>query len=212
MRWQTIYEGRWIFLALFAAEALLFFWFPWALVLTTVLVLFSVWFFRDPEREIPADPSVIVSPADGLVTDVEEGATIPGTGETGWRVSIFLSVFSVHVNRAPVAGEILSTDYQRGLFLDARDPDAHRKNESLTWVFLAQEHGYKVVVRQITGAIARRIVAWSKVGDRVEKGFRFGMIRFGSRTDLFLPPHVEICVKPGDKVAGGSTEMAKWKF
>lgn len=211
MRWQTLYEGRWIFLVLFLVAIGAFFLHPVAVVVPGLLIWFSISFFRDPERAISSDPAVIVSPADGVVTHVEENATIPSTGGTGRRVSIFLSVFNVHVNRAPVAGKILASDYQRGLFLDARDPDAHRKNESLTWVFDAMGRNQKVVVRQITGAIARRIVAWSKIGDTVEKGFRFGMIRFGSRTDLFLPMNTEICVRPGDKVNGGSTKIAVWK-
>jgi phosphatidylserine decarboxylase len=123
------------------------------------------------------------------------------------RVAIFLSVFSVHTNRAPIDGRLIYREHHRGLCLDARNPESSEKNEAMTWAF---ENGRAVlVVRQITGAIARRIVGWSRVGDRLQKGERFGMIRFGSRTEVYLPVSATVLVKVGDKVAGGSTVIAR---
>jgi phosphatidylserine decarboxylase len=122
-------------------------------------------------------------------------------------VSIFLNVFDVHVNRAPIAGRFIYTKHHPGTYLDARDPYCHQKNEALTWAFAGERA--TLVVRQITGAIARRIVPWSKLGATVEKGHRFGMIRFGSRTDVFLPLDAEILVKIGDRVEGCSSPFAR---
>lgn len=210
MRAQALYEGRWVVLALLFLWAVLLGFQPWLALLPAGFLVFTFYFFRDPERRIPNEPGVIVAPADGLVTEIEEVADSP-SGTAGWRLSIFLSVFDVHVNRAPVAGEIVSSVHKPGNFLDARHPDSHRKNESRTWTFLSQENNCPVVVRQITGAIARRIVAWSELGEYVARGERFGMIRFGSRTDLFLPKEVDFLVKPGDRVLGGETSVARWK-
>jgi phosphatidylserine decarboxylase len=123
------------------------------------------------------------------------------------RVAIFLSVIDVHTNRAPIAGDVIYREYYPGRFLDARNPECSIVNESQTWGF--RDGGTTLVVRQITGAIARRIVAWSKVGDRVAKGERFGMIRFGSRTELFVPLDSEITVKLGDRVKGGESIVAR---
>jgi len=209
MRWQTLYEGRWVFGILLLLGIVLSWIFPWAVLPVLLLVVFSLWFFRDPERTIPDDPDAIVSPADGVVTDVEEVGELPQGGK-GWRISIFLSVFSVHVNRAPVAGRIESSDYKPGKFLDARHRDSATKNESQTWFFGVEDRAGRVVVRQITGAIARRIVPWSAVGDVVPKGFRFGMIRFGSRTDLFLPASATPVIKVGQSVEGGADVVARW--
>jgi phosphatidylserine decarboxylase len=126
------------------------------------------------------------------------------------RVSIFLSVFDVHVNRTPIAGDVLFTEARGGLYLDARKPEASVLNESLFWVFgskTAPEQS--VAVKQITGAIARRIVPWAEVGEAMVRGERFGMIRFGSRTDLYLPLDAEVLVTVGEKVKGGETAIAK---
>jgi phosphatidylserine decarboxylase len=123
------------------------------------------------------------------------------------RVSIFLNVFDVHVNRAPIAGRITYTKHHPGTYLDARHPYCHQKNEALTWAFAGERA--TLVVRQITGAIARRIVPWSKLGATVEKGHRFGMIRFGSRTDVYLPLDAEILVKIGDRVEGSTSPLAR---
>ena len=205
-----MYEGRWIFALLLALWAVCFLILPWLAILPAAALLFSFYFFRDPEREPPADPLAIVSPADGLVTEVEKVSARPFGGGSGWRISIFLSVFDVHVNRSPIAGRVLHSEFKPGKFLDARHTDAHSKNQSRTWQIGEESTGRTVEVRQITGAIARRIVAWSQPGDVLERGERFGMIRFGSRTDLFLPENVEILAKPGDRVAGTASALARW--
>ena len=123
------------------------------------------------------------------------------------RVAIFLSVFDVHTNRAPIDGRIIYREHHEGLCLDARHPDCSVRNEAMTWAF--ENPRTTLVVRQITGAIARRIVGWSQVGDTLQKGERFGMIRFGSRTEIYLPVTATVLVKVGDRVAGGSSPIAR---
>jgi len=172
------------------------------------LFFFVLYFFRDPERPVPADEKIIVSAADGLVVDViEMDEPDFGLGKMK-RVAVFLSVFDVHVNRAPVEGTVKSTKYKTGDFLDVRHPDSSIRNECRSW-WLETARG-PVAVRQIAGLVARRIVAWSKEGDTVARGYRFGMIRFGSRTEVFLPMECTILVKPGDRVEGAATPIARW--
>lgn len=207
MRLQTLYEGRWIFLALALAAAGAWAVSPWLAGIPLLGIAFCINFFRDPARRIPADPKSVVSAADGLVTAVEEADAPEPVGGRARRVSVFLSVFDVHVNRAPVAGRVMTVEHRPGTFLDARAAASADRNEAMTWV-LESAWG-PVAVRQITGAIARRIVAWSKPGEALEKGHRFGMIRFGSRTDVFLPLSAEIMVEPGDRVKGGETIIAR---
>jgi phosphatidylserine decarboxylase len=208
-----MYEGRWIFIILIlanvASETKLFHSFlpP---VITGGLLLFCLWFFRDPERKPPNDTSLAVSPADGTVTLVDEVEEEKFFKRRMKRISIFLSVFDVHVNRTPIAGEVLFTEGRGGLYLDARKPEASVLNESLYWVFGSKERMEQAVgVKQITGAIARRIVPWAKVGEPLVRGERFGMIRFGSRTDLYLPLDSEVLVAVGQKVKGGETPVAR---
>jgi phosphatidylserine decarboxylase len=208
-----MYEGRWIFIILIlanvASETKLFHSFlpP---VITGGLLLFCLWFFRDPERKPPNDTSLAVSPADGTVTLVDEVEEEQFFKRRMKRISIFLSVFDVHVNRTPIAGEVLFTEGRGGLYLDARKPEASVLNESLYWVFGSKERMEQAVgVKQITGAIARRIVPWAKVGEPLVRGERFGMIRFGSRTDLYLPLDSEVLVAVGQKVKGGETPVAR---
>jgi len=166
-----------------------------------ILSLFIAFFFRDPERKIPEDPSVVVSPADGKVVEIlqlSDGTT---------RISIFLSIFNVHINRAPIDGIIESTQYTPGKFKPAYDPNASAENEQNVLVI---DHGsYKIKVSQIAGILARRIVCWKKTGEAVQKGERFGLIKFGSRVDLTLPGNVIPSVKKGDRVKGGSTVMGR---
>ena len=138
-----------------------------------------------PNRAAPADPNVIVAAADGTVMDIVELDENEVLKNKTRRVGIFLSIFDVHTNRAPIDGRIIYRQHRPGLCLDARRPDCSEKNESMTWAF--ENPRVTIVVRQITGAIARRIVAWANVGDELKKGERFGMIRFGSRTELYLP-------------------------
>jgi phosphatidylserine decarboxylase len=206
-----MHEGRWIFLILIAGAILgIAFHFLILTLLFGGLMLFCLWFFREPDRTPPADPALAVSPADGTVTLVDEVVEDQFFKRRMKRVSIFLSVFDVHVNRTPIAGEVLFTEGRGGLYLDARKPEASVLNESLFWVFGSKEDQSRAVgVKQITGAIARRIGPWAQLGEQMERGERFGMIRFGSRTDLYLPLDSEILVSTGDKVKGGETAIAK---
>ncbi|MCI0680566.1 MAG: phosphatidylserine decarboxylase family protein [Gemmataceae bacterium] len=178
----------------------------WILAAATGIVwLEIVWFFRDPERAIPADADALVSPADGTVTNVEE-IDEPGFGRA-LRISIFLSIFNVHVNRLPRAGRITQVRYFPGAFLDARNPDSAVRNEQL-WIDMEEAGTNRPIrVKQISGAIARRIVCWLKAGDLVQQGERLGMIKLGSRTDVLIPAGQAraICVKVGDQVKGGTT-------
>jgi len=207
MRLKTLLEAWWIllFFALLAVAGAAFSaWLWWFFLL---LFLFTVAFFRDPERTPPPDPSVIVAPADGTVMDIVESDENQVLKKRTRRVGIFLSIFDVHTNRAPIDGRVIYRQHQAGLCLDARRADCSEKNESLTWAF--ENPRVTIVVRQITGAIARRIVAWAQMGDELKKGERFGMIRFGSRTELYLPLNAEVLVKTGDHVLGGSTIIAR---
>jgi phosphatidylserine decarboxylase len=207
MRLQTLSEARWIlaFFVLFAAVS----WFisGWLSLLFLLLIFCTLAFFRDPERTVPADPNLIVAAADGTVMDIIESDENQVLNTKTRRVGIFLSIFDVHTNRAPIDGRIIYRQHRKGLYLDARRPDCSEKNESMTWAF--ENPRVTIVVRQITGAIARRIVAWSEIGDELKKGDRFGMIRFGSRTELYLPLNAELLVKVGDHVFGGSTIVAR---
>ena len=171
-------------------------------------IIFVLYFFRDPERVVPADESIIVSAADGLVVSVEEYDEPDFHLGPMIRVAVFLSVFDVHVNRSPVAGVVKSIVYKAGQFLDVRHPESSTRNECRSW-WLETAHG-PVAVRQIAGLIARRIVAWSGEGATLARGERLGMIRFGSRTEVFLPVECAVLVKPGDRVAGASTPIARW--
>jgi len=170
------------------------------------LGLFVVFFFRDPQRTPPQDPQTIVSPADGRVMEVVQESL---GGKPGRRISIFLSIFNVHVNRSPVSGRITIIDYRTGKFYAAMRGRASAENEQN--IFHVQTDHGEVVFSQIAGWVARRIVCWKSVGDSVIRGERIGMIRFGSRMDLWLPEGVEILVQPGKHVAGGSSVLARWK-
>src|SRR5437016_8180492 len=203
MRLQTLSEARWI-LTFFALVAMATAFFSvWLSLLFVLVFLFTVAFFRDPERAVPADPNLIVAAADGTVMDIVETDESQVLQTKTRRVGIFLSIFDVHTNRAPIDGRVIYRQHQGGLCLDARRPDCSEKNESMTWAF--ENPRVTIVVRQITGAIARRIVAWSQIGDELKKGDRFGMIRFGSRTVVYLPLNAELRVKVGGRVFGGAT-------
>lgn len=207
MKFRALGEARWILgvlaVCFFASVALL----PPVSLVFGALLLFSLYFFRDPERQPPRDETLAVSPADGVVVEVKETGEDQFLNRPVKRVTIFLSVFDVHVNRSPIAGEITHSEPMTGRFLDARNPASSEVNARRTWAI--QGRGVTIVVRQITGAIARRICAWKQVGDVVERGERFGMIRFGSRTEVDLPLDTEILVKPGDRVRGGETAVAR---
>ncbi len=207
MRFQTLWEARWIFVVQAAISAGLALLSPWLGAFSGLLILYTFYFFRDPERAAPADASVVVAAADGVIADIVEMEEDWITHSRMKRVAIFLSVFDVHTNRSPIPGKVIYSKRTVGKFLDARHPEATRLNEFWTWGI--ENERTTVVVRQITGAIARRIVAWSKVGDVLEKGERFGMIRFGSRTEIYLPLDAELTVKVGDRVQGGASIIAR---
>ena len=207
MRSQTILEARWILLTLAAIGVAVWFVSVWLSLIFLALFLFTIAFFRDPNRPVPAGPNLIVAPADGRVRDIVELDEKEILKTKTRRVGIFLSIFDVHTNRAPIDGRIVYRQHHAGLCLDARNPNCSEKNEAMTWAF--ENPRGVIVVRQLTGAIARRIVAWANVGDELKKGERFGMIRFGSRTELYLPLDAEILVKTGDHVSGGSTVIAR---
>jgi len=207
MRAQTLFEARWILLILALAGVVAWFVSAWLSLIFLALFLFTIAFFRDPNRIVPADPNLIVAPADGRVSDIIELDEEEVLKTKTRRVGIFLSIFDVHTNRAPIDGRIIYRQHHEGLCLDARNPNCPEKNEAMTWAL--ENSRVTIVVRQLTGAIARRIVAWANVGDELKKGERFGMIRFGSRTELYLPLDAEILVKTGDHVFGGSTIIAR---
>ena len=174
----------------------------WAMI-PLLLAAFFLWFFRDPERLIPAGPGLVVSPADGVVTSLEPVVTPSGER---LRLSVFLSVFDVHVNRSPVAGVVREVRYQKGLFLNALNPQSAEKNEQNTVVVAGE--GFEVAFKQIAGLLARRIIFTKRVGDRVERGERVGLIKFGSRVDVLLPGGASLAVKKGDRVKGGASVLA----
>ena len=184
-------------------------WAPLLAIPLFLLILFTLYFFRDPDREIPGDSLAIVAAADGTVTAINEVEAGPYNQGKVRRISVFLSVFNVHINRLPYQGTVRGIQHTPGQFLDVRIPKSEILNERQDWL-LETPRG-TLVVRQIAGLVARRIVAWSKEGETLDKGFRFGMIRFGSRTEIYLPLTCEIEVKVGDQVAGGSTIVARWK-
>jgi phosphatidylserine decarboxylase len=207
MRFQTLYEARWIFAVLFLAGGLSALFLPWLLVIVAVLIVYVFWFFRDPARVSPTDPDAVLAAADGTVADIVEIDEPEVLHARQKRVGIFLSVFDVHTNRAPVEGKIIYKKAHTGLCLDARHADCTTKNRAMTWAF--QNERGTFVVRQLTGMIARRIVGWSNVGDELKKGEHFGMIRFGSRTEVYLPLDAEVLVKVGDRVTGGTSVIAR---
>ncbi len=176
--------------------------FYWATAIFGLGFLFVTWFFRDPERHIPNEPNVIVSPADGKITEIVT-ENEPINGKLCKRVTIFLSVFNVHVNRVPIEGTIEDIRYNPGKFLAAFNPKASMDNEqNLILINNGRTH---IFVKQIAGLIARRIVCWPKKGDYYESGQRYGLIRFGSRVDILLPENTKLSVACGDKVSGGKS-------
>jgi phosphatidylserine decarboxylase len=187
------------------ATALLVGWLTVPALASIPLLLgaFFLWFFRDPERYIPADADTIVSPADGKVTDV---SVTQWNGEPCTRISVFLNVFNVHVNRSPVTGVISDVTYRRGKFGNALGAISAEENEQN--VVTVRGDAGTVVFKQIAGLLARRIVFSKKVGDRVVRGERIGLIKFGSRVDVIIPPDAVTKVKIGDHVAGGSSVLA----
>ena len=213
---RTLLAGKWpilIFAALTVALPLLncSVWLRVVLTgISALLLLFTVSFFRDPDRVPPVDPKAIVAPADGTIVEIRTVHEPYFLNGEATMVAIFLSVFDVHVQRAPIDGEIKFVKYNKGKFLDARNMNASLENENRVIGIVAAD-GFRVTVRQIAGLIARRIVGWADKGTKLTRGERFGMIRFGSRVELFLPPGIPVTAQVGDYAKGGETILARRK-
>jgi phosphatidylserine decarboxylase len=173
------------------------------------LAIFVLWFFRNPDRDVPADPRAIVSPADGKVLSVEPVFESRVLKADVQRISIFMGLTDVHVNRIPYDGRIMGVYYHTGKFLSAFKDKASLDNEQQA-LLLETTGGKQLLFVQIAGFVARRIVTWVREGDRVERGNRYGLIRFGSRVDVYLPRETKVTVKVGDRVAGGSSVLGVW--
>jgi phosphatidylserine decarboxylase len=207
VRLQTLLEARWIVLGLLIFAGISASISTWLVLFWSTLILCTVYFFRDPNREAPSDINAILAAADGRVIQIDETFEPEVLSAVMKRVTIFLSVFDVHTNRAPIDSKITYCRRHRGKFLDARHSDATHLNASQTWAF--QNPRATLVVRQIAGAVAQRLVGWSQVGDTLKRGSRFGMICFGSRTEIYLPIACEMRVKVGDHVLGGESVVAE---
>lgn len=198
----------------FLLLGVLLFWVWWPLALPPLVVfVLVVWFFRDPPREIPTEHGVVVSPADGVIVQIDEvedediGPAV--------QIGIFLSIFNVHINRSSLEGSVVAVRYRPGKFLNALRPESARENENLDVVLQSRERPFRPFrIRQITGQFARRIVCWARPGDLLSKGEQYGMIKLGSRTELVIPrdESLEICVAIGDKVAAGASRIGRYRF
>jgi phosphatidylserine decarboxylase len=179
----------------------------WLSSIPVLLAAFFLWFFRDPQRTIPSGNGLIVSPGDGLVTETVSIATPDGARQ---RISIFLSVFDVHVNRAPITGTVSRVEYQKGRFLNAMNPASAERNEQSVITLRGQgaDQGLEVTFKQIAGLLARRIVCRCTEGQIVDRGERVGLIKFGSRVDVLLPANAELRVRMGERVKGGASVLA----
>jgi phosphatidylserine decarboxylase len=200
-------DGYFYGVGLLAAAALLDWLTSWPLALVAVLLAaFFLWFFRDPARTIPSGPGLIVSPGDGLVTETIRLETPEGPRQ---RISIFLSVFDVHVNRSPIAGTITAVRYQKGKYLNAMNPASADQNEqNIVTVRGEGPDSFEVTFKQIAGLLARRIVFLPAEGSAIGRGERVGLIKFGSRVDVVLPAEAQLQVKPGMRVKGGASILA----
>ncbi len=204
MKQYPISRDGWLYLfvLLFSMIVCYLIW-PWLIIIPGILFVFVLYFFRNPERTIPSDELTLVSPADGVVMDVERVYEDKFFLGESIRIRIFLSVFNVHVNRSPMAGKVVFRAYRPGKMLPAFKSHASELNEKN---YIGIENQYlRILVTQVTGFIARRIVCWVNEGDEVSRGERFGLIKFGSCTELFLPPDVKVSVAQGDKVVGGQS-------
>jgi len=197
-------DGYFYGVGLLAAAGLLLWLTGWPFALVAgLLAAFFLWFFRDPERTIPTGPGLIVSPGDGLVTETIRLETPDGPRQ---RISIFLSVFDVHVNRSPIGGTISAVRYQKGKYLNAMNPASADQNEQN--IVTVRGDGVEVVFKQIAGLLARRIVFVPAVGSAIGRGERVGLIKFGSRVDVVVPAEAVLSVKPGVRVKGGASILA----
>jgi phosphatidylserine decarboxylase len=198
-------DGYFYALGMIVAAAVLWLFSPFLAVIPILLAAFFLWFFRDPNRATPADPNLVISPADGKVTAI---AQFQLNGEQLTRISIFLNVFNVHVNRSPIAGVIKDVQYQKGKFGNAMGAGSSDVNEQN--IVTVEGDGRRVVFKQIAGLLARRIVFTKNVGDPVQRGERIGLIKFASRVDVILEPEAEVIVKLGDNVVGAKTVIARY--
>lgn len=200
-------EG-WAIILFFAVITVIAAFIYWLLgILFTLLLALSVWFFRDPERPVSQEEGIVVSPADGRVMWVREEEEPRFLGGRAITISIFLSVFDVHINRSPVAGKVAYHQYVPGQFVAAWDNKVGEVNER---AYVGLEHGpHRILVSQIAGLVARRILTWAKPGDHLERGERFGLIRFGSCTQVWIPTGSTVSVKAGDRVKGGETVIGR---
>jgi len=199
-------DGIWYGLGLVAVAGLVYYWTadPILSVPPLLLAAFFLWFFRDPRRRITTEPGAIVSPADGVVTEAEWVETTQGSK---LRISIFLNVFDVHVNRSPIKGTVKLVEFREGGFMNAMTPESSLTNEQT--LIQIEGDGYEVSLKQIAGLLARRIVCNLKAGDKVERGQRIGMIKFGSRCDVLMPAEATLKVRTGSRVKGGATVIAQ---
>jgi phosphatidylserine decarboxylase len=177
---------------------------PWYVVPPLLLAAFFLWFFRDPERSVPQEPGLIVAPADGKVTDV---SSVSVDGKTRQRISIFLNVFDVHVNRSPMAGAVREVEYRRGLFKNAMGSLSAERNEQN--IVTVEGEGQTLIFKQIAGLLARRIVFTPKIGDTLARGQRIGMMKFSSRMDVVMDGSVAVTVRIGDRTVGGVTVIGR---
>ncbi len=203
---QPIAVEGYPFIGLFAFITLVFGLLDWGFLtfIFFLLTLFSVYFFRNPERLVPEEPNALVAPADGRVVFIGEVREDRFLKEETLKVSIFMNVFNVHVNRFPVAGKVLDSYYSKGKYLNASLDKASVENEQ-SGLLIEAAGGQKLLCVQIAGLVARRIVSYPEVGDALERGDRYGLIRFGSRVDLYLPKNTDVKLRVGDKTVGGET-------
>src|SRR4051812_12673272 len=211
--WKDLNIFGWPLVAAALGLLLLVYPWSWAAAIPFILLLWLLSFFRDPRRQIPVEPNAIVSPADGIVTDVTSIDHDPFVGGPAVRIGIFLSIFNVHINRAPLAGRVVELLYQPGEFLNAMRPESSERNESM-WIGFERTNppAHKFTVKQISGMLARRIVCTLERGQTVARGEKFGMIKLGSRTELVLPADaVQVVAEKGSLVKAGSHIVARWK-
>jgi phosphatidylserine decarboxylase len=207
---RTLLEGKWPILIFAAFTVATWTWCPvsWAPIIPLALLAFTISFFRDPEANVPLDAKLVVAPATGKIVEIKTVQEPLFLNGEATMVAIFLSVFDVHVQRAPIDGKVTFVQYNPGKFVDARDPNASLQNENRV-IGIESADGFRVTVRQIAGLIARRIIGWADQGAALTKGERLGMIRFGSRVELILPRGTEIAAKVGDYAKGGETILAR---
>lgn len=208
MRHFPIIADGWVYIGALGLISLLTYrWSPVLASVFLILLLFVAFFFRNPPRNIPTEPGLIVSPADGVVLNIEQVFEGDYLKTEAQKVSIFLSIFNVHINRSPMDGKVEYLNYQSGRYLPAYRTEAACQNEQNRLGL--RNDSCRVLVNQIAGLIARRIVCWPRLGDELKRGERFGLIKFGSCTELYLPPGVKLEVKKGDRVKGGETIIGR---